>query len=208
MEEQRGRQCDWEQTRKEEKTNREREGGRSTGAPDHIPNGSLIAEDNPTLTNFHRYPSPPSGSRLWPLQCCVFLAGPRYALSQSHLLLLVTRVNACQGYSVRESIPSKLPEKPPYTAHLGNLSYDATSESVTDFFTGCDVVSVRIIEDREMQRPKGFGYVEFGNLEGLKKALTLDGQSFEGRMIKIKIADPRMSGPYTLQLAPRTPYAN
>ncbi|PTB66507.1 hypothetical protein BBK36DRAFT_1201421 [Trichoderma citrinoviride] len=99
-----------------------------------------------------------------------------------------------RGYSVRESVPSKLPEKPPYTAHLGNLSYDATSESVTDFFTGCDVVSVRIIEDRELQRPKGFGYVEFGNLEGLKKALTLDGQSFEGRMIKIKIADPPRGG--------------
>lgn len=96
------------------------------------------------------------------------------------------------GYSVRESVPSKLPEKPPYTAHLGNLSYDATSESVTAFFEGCDVVSVRIIEDRELQRPKGFGYVEFGNLDGLKKALTLDGESFEGRMIKIKVADPRM----------------
>ena len=76
---------------------------------------------------------------------------------------------------------------------MGNLSYDATNESVSAFFEGCDVVSVRIIEDREMMRPKGFGYVEFGNVEGLKKALTLDGESFEGRMIKIKVADPRMS---------------
>lgn len=42
-----------------------------------------------------------------------------------------------------------------------------------------------------MQRPKGFGYVEFADIEGLKKALTLDGESFNGRMIKIKIADPR-----------------
>ncbi|KAJ4855298.1 RNA recognition motif domain-containing protein [Trichoderma breve] len=99
-----------------------------------------------------------------------------------------------RGYSVRESVPAKLPEKPPFTAHLGNLSYDATNESVTDFFDGCDVVSVRIIEDRELQRPKGFGYVEFGNLDGLKKALTLDGQSFEGRMIKIKVADPPRGG--------------
>ncbi|KAL9473967.1 hypothetical protein ACSS6W_008347 [Trichoderma asperelloides] len=99
-----------------------------------------------------------------------------------------------RGYSVRESIPSKLPERPPFTAHLGNLSYDATSESVTAFFEGCDVVSVRIIEDRELQRPKGFGYVEFGNVEGLKKALNLDGESFEGRMIKIKVADPPRGG--------------
>lgn len=97
------------------------------------------------------------------------------------------------GYSsVRENLPQTIPDKPPYTAHLGNLSYDATVESVTEFFEGCGVVSVRIIEDREMQRPKGFGYVEFEDVESLKTALTLDGQSFQGRMIKIKIADPRM----------------
>lgn len=93
--------------------------------------------------------------------------------------------------SVRENIPAQLPDKPPYTAHLGNLSYDATVETVTEFFEGCEIVSVRIIEDREMQRPKGFGYVEFTELDGLKQALTLDGQSFQGRMIKIKVADPR-----------------
>lgn len=96
-----------------------------------------------------------------------------------------------QGYSVRESAPQTLPDRPPFTAHLGNLSYDATVESVTDFFAGSEIVSVRIIEDREMQRPKGFGYVEFTDLDGLKKALQLDGESFQGRMIKIKIADPR-----------------
>lgn len=67
---------------------------------------------------------------------------------------------------------------------------------MTGFFDGCDVVSVRIIEDREMMRPKGFGYVEFGNVEGLKKALELDGESFDGRMIKIKVADPRMLPPH------------
>ena len=100
------------------------------------------------------------------------------------------------GYSVRESsAPAQIPGKPPFTAHLGNLSYDATVESVTEFFEGCDVASVRIIEDRDMQRPKGFGYVEFSTVEGLKKALTLDTESFQGRMIKIKVADPRMSSP-------------
>lgn len=101
---------------------------------------------------------------------------------------------ADRGYSVREPGPQTLPDKPPYTAHVGNLSYDATVESVTDFFSDCNVSNVRIIEDRENQRPKGFGYVEFGDLEGLKKALTLDGESFEGRMMKIKIADPPRGG--------------
>ncbi|KAI1484248.1 hypothetical protein K445DRAFT_7020 [Daldinia sp. EC12] len=98
-----------------------------------------------------------------------------------------------RGYS-RDSYatqaPAQLPTKPPFTAHLGNLSYEATNESVTDFFEGCDITSVRIIEDRIEQRPKGFAYAEFANVEGLKKALTLDGTSFQGRTIKIKIADP------------------
>lgn len=62
---------------------------------------------------------------------------------------------------------------------------------MTELFQGCDIVSVRIIEDRELQRPKGFGYVEFTNAEGLTKALTLDGESFQGRLIRIKVADPR-----------------
>ncbi|PKS13278.1 hypothetical protein jhhlp_000049 [Lomentospora prolificans] len=94
-----------------------------------------------------------------------------------------------RGYA-RESGPQQLPTRPPYTAHLGNLPYDATMEAVNDFFADCGVVSVRIIEDRELQRPKGFAYVEFQELDGLKKALELDGQSFNGRYIKVKIADP------------------
>ncbi|WYZ39951.1 hypothetical protein EsH8_IV_000292 [Colletotrichum jinshuiense] len=99
------------------------------------------------------------------------------------------------GYSsIRENLPQQLPDKPPYTAHLGNLSYDATDETVNEFFEGCNIVSVRIIEDREQQRPKGFAYAEFGDLEGLKQALTLDGQTFQGRAIRIKIADPPRGG--------------
>jgi len=103
-------------------------------------------------------------------------------------------VSSCIGYSsIRDNLPQTLPTKPPFTAHLGNLSYDATAESVTEFFDGCKVLNVRIIEDREQGRPKGFAYAEFEDLEGLKQALTLDGQSFQGRSIRIKIADPRKS---------------
>ena len=51
-------------------------------------------------------------------------------------------------------------------------------------------------------RPKGFGYVEFSSADGLTKALALDSESFQGRMIKIKVADPRMypSFPYSVAL--------
>lgn len=94
------------------------------------------------------------------------------------------------SYRERDTYPQTIPDKPPYTAHLGNLSYDATQESVTDFFADCEVTSVRIVEDREQGRPKGFGYAEFRTPTGLEKALTLDGTSFQGRNIRIRIADP------------------
>lgn len=99
-----------------------------------------------------------------------------------------------RGFSVRERSPARIPDKPPYTAHLGNLAYDVTNDAVNEFFEGCDVASVRLIEDRELQRPKGFGYVEFANVEGLKKALDLDGESFQGRTVRIKVADPPRGG--------------
>lgn len=40
-------------------------------------------------------------------------------------------------------------------------------------------------------KPKGFGYVEFGSVDGLKKALELNGSQLSGRNIRISVADPR-----------------
>jgi RNA recognition motif-containing protein len=95
------------------------------------------------------------------------------------------------GYAVREQLP--MPDKPPYTAHLGNLSFEVTEADVRDFLDGCEVTSVRIVEDKMDRRPKGFGYVEFGTVDGLKKALTLSETQFQGRNIRISVADPRKS---------------
>ncbi|CAK7568338.1 MAG: Eukaryotic translation initiation factor 4B [Sporothrix epigloea] len=95
-----------------------------------------------------------------------------------------------RGFSYREIVPQRIPDRPPYLAHLGNLDYEITEPDIRDFLQGCDVTSIRLIEDRETRRPKGFGYAEFVDVSGLKKALELDGSSFRGRSIKVKIADP------------------
>lgn len=63
---------------------------------------------------------------------------------------------------------------------------------MTDFFAGCEVTNVRIVEDKLDRKPKGFGYVEFGTVDGLKKALDLSGTSFQGRNIRVSVAEPRM----------------
>ena len=102
-----------------------------------------------------------------------------------HLIKLIDR----GGYSVREQLP--LPTKPPYTVHLGNMSFDATEGDISDFFSGCSVTSVRIVEDKLERKPKGFGYVEFASLEGLKKALDFNNTQFQGRNIRVSVAEPR-----------------
>lgn len=72
------------------------------------------------------------------------------------------------------------------------MSFDATSTDVSNFFADCQVTNVRIVEDKLDHKPKGFGYVEFASLDGLKKALTYSGTQFQGRNIRISVAEPRM----------------
>lgn len=47
------------------------------------------------------------------------------------------------------------------------------------------------MEDKLTKSPKGFGYVEFDNVDGLKKALDLSGATLQGRSIRVSIAEPR-----------------
>ncbi|WEW61243.1 Eukaryotic translation initiation factor 4B [Emydomyces testavorans] len=92
-----------------------------------------------------------------------------------------------RGYA-REELP--LPTQPPYTAHIGNLSFDATQADISDLFAPCEVTNVRIVEDKLTRAPKGFGYVEFATLDGLKKALSYQGTSLQGRNIRVSVAEP------------------
>ena len=92
-----------------------------------------------------------------------------------------------------------MPTAPPYTAHLANLSFDALEDDVNDFFRDCEVKEVRIVKDKMDDKPKGFGYVTFDSLEGLKTALNLSGGSLAGRAVRVSVAEPRKSASHTRQ---------
>lgn len=102
---------------------------------------------------------------------------------------LTTSTDRRDGYPPREQLP--LPTQPPYTAHLANLSFDAMQGDVSDFFSECQVTNVRIVEDKLDRKPKGFGYVEFATLDGLKAALALSGNNLAGRQVRVSVAEPR-----------------
>ncbi|KAI0346324.1 RNA-binding domain-containing protein [Trametopsis cervina] len=87
----------------------------------------------------------------------------------------------------REDLP--LPTEPPYTAFVGNLAFDLTEHEIEEFFAGHELKSVKIIKDRD-EKPKGFGYVEFAELDGLKEALVKSGTPLAGRTVRISVAEP------------------
>ncbi|KAJ3559416.1 hypothetical protein NM688_g360 [Phlebia brevispora] len=89
--------------------------------------------------------------------------------------------------SFREDLP--LPTEPPFTAFIGNLAFDLTDTDLEEFFAGHATKSVKIIKDRE-DKPKGFGYVEFAELDGLKDALSKSGTTLAGRAVRISVAEP------------------
>ncbi|KAI0833730.1 hypothetical protein BC628DRAFT_1414466 [Trametes gibbosa] len=86
----------------------------------------------------------------------------------------------------REDLP--LPTEPPFTAFVGNLTFDITEGELEEFFGG-STKSVKIIKDRD-DKPKGFGYVEFNDLEGLKEALAKSNSSLAGRSVRVSVAEP------------------
>ncbi|KIM84764.1 hypothetical protein PILCRDRAFT_817555 [Piloderma croceum F 1598] len=87
----------------------------------------------------------------------------------------------------REDLP--LPTQPPYTAFIGNLAFDLTEIDLEEFFAGQKTKSIKIIKDRD-EKPKGFGYVEFEELDGLKDALTKSGASLSSRTVRVSVAEP------------------
>ncbi|KAN0064965.1 Eukaryotic translation initiation factor 4B [Thecaphora frezii] len=96
-----------------------------------------------------------------------------------------------RSYPPREEVP--LPTKPPFTAFIGNLSYDVTEGEIEDYFAPAKVLSVRIVTSHD-GRPKGFGYVEFETLDGLKDALTRNGTPLANRSVRVSVAEPPKSG--------------
>jgi nucleolin len=79
---------------------------------------------------------------------------------------------------------------------VGNLSFDATEDSLWDVFAEYgDVKSVRMPTDRESGRVKGFGYIEFFDTETAKKAFEGTQQmELLGRNLRVDYSQPREEG--------------
>ena len=77
--------------------------------------------------------------------------------------------------------------------YVGNLSYSTTEDSLRVLFEPHgELVTVKLITDRDTGRPRGFGFVEMANDEEAQTAIdAINGQELDGRTLKVNESKPR-----------------
>jgi len=80
---------------------------------------------------------------------------------------------------------------------IGSLAYATTDDSLKAHFEQIGAVkSAKVITDRETNRSKGFGFVEFEDEANNQKAVDeLNGKELDGRAINVSLARPREDKP-------------
>lgn len=80
---------------------------------------------------------------------------------------------------------------------VGGLPFATTDDELRELFAKHgDIVSARVVTDRETGRSRGFGFVEFAEEAAGKAAQeALNGTELGGRTIKVDIAQAREERP-------------
>ncbi len=80
---------------------------------------------------------------------------------------------------------------------VGSLAWATNDDSLKEFFSSAGtVVSATVIQDRETNRSKGFGFVEMSSDDEAKAAVDqLNGKDLDGRPIVVNEARPREERP-------------
>ena len=77
----------------------------------------------------------------------------------------------------------------PKSIYVGNLPWSATEEQIQGLFEAYgNVLSVKLISDRETGRARGFGFVEMEDAPAISAIEALNGKEMGGRALKINEA--------------------
>ncbi|MBO8136747.1 MAG: RNA-binding protein [Desulfotomaculum sp.] len=78
------------------------------------------------------------------------------------------------------------------TLYVGNLPWATKAEDLKKAFSSYgEVISSRVITDRETGRSRGFGFVEVNDEDASKMIAALNGTELEGRIITVNEARPK-----------------
>jgi len=82
------------------------------------------------------------------------------------------------------------------TIYVGNLAFSANEGDVRVLFERHGKVdSVKLINDRETGRPRGFGFVEMPSADAQTAIAALNGYEMSGRALRINEAQERAPRP-------------
>ncbi|ABO51028.1 RNP-1-like RNA-binding protein [Desulforamulus reducens MI-1] len=81
------------------------------------------------------------------------------------------------------------------TLYVGNLPWSTKAEDLASAFEQYgEVLSSRVITDRETGRSRGFGFVEVNDTDADKMIAALNGTELGGRVITVNEAKSREAG--------------
>lgn len=80
---------------------------------------------------------------------------------------------------------------------VGSLSYNTTDETMAEFFAQAGTVtSSKVIQDRETNRSRGFGFVEMSSADEAQEAIKkLHNAELDGRRLTVNLAKPQADRP-------------
>jgi len=81
--------------------------------------------------------------------------------------------------------------------YVSNLGFNVTGDHLKKLFSAYgEVVSATVINDRETNRSRGFGFVEMSSEEAAKEAIAaLNNKEVEGRAMSVSVAREREKRP-------------
>ncbi len=82
------------------------------------------------------------------------------------------------------------------TIYVGNLPFNATEEDVRALFERHGTVeSVKLINDRETGKPRGFGFVDMAQGDAQTAIAAMNGHELGGRPLRVNEAQERPQRP-------------
>ena len=83
--------------------------------------------------------------------------------------------------------------------YVSNLGFHVQDEDLKQLFGSFgEVISAKVIKDRDSGQSRGFGFVEMSSTEHANNAMaSLNNKELEGRVMSVSIAKERESRPRT-----------
>lgn len=80
--------------------------------------------------------------------------------------------------------------------YVGNLGYGTSEDALRELFGSCgEVVSAKVIMDRDTGRSRGFAFVEMAEkADGIKAISNFDGYELDGRNLRVNEAQQKPAG--------------